>query len=100
MEDRHISHVDDVESGPQGDLRNRQDTDEYTALDRYISTLRDSRQLSISSQTNGDVPENERVPWWAPWRYFAKRLGKKDGDGDGDGIIPVPEAWLDTDWSQ
>lgn len=70
MAERRVSYASNIEDGPQQenvrDIGNEQDTDEYTALDRYISTARSSRQLSISSQGDGDSPVNKKIPWWAP----------------------------------
>lgn len=67
----HQFRTDDIErrvpqeNGP--DLNDRQDTDEYTTLDRYFSSLRNSRRLSIASQGNDDnTPKNKLIPWWAP----------------------------------
>lgn len=99
----HQSRTDDIESGLQQEngpgLNDRQDADEYTALDRYISSLRDSRRLSVASQANdGDILENKQIPWWAPWRRL--RILKHEDRGesnDGDETVQVPEAWLQTD---
>lgn len=102
MTERRVSYPDDIENGTQQDnarnLDNKQDTDEYTALDRYISTVRGSRQQSIASQSDGDSLDNKKVPWWAPWRHRSKKdKDREDSDGDADdGTFLVPGDWLKT----
>jgi H+-transporting ATPase len=96
MAERRISYAPDVENGDHP--RNAPDVndsttplDEYTALNRYISTARDRRRGSTSSA--GEVYDNGKVkgkPWWAFWRSA--------GDGmSGDGTFVAPDDWVDTD---
>lgn len=97
MTERRVSYSADIENGPQQDnareFDHKQDTDEYKALDRYISTVHGSRQQSIASQSDGDSPDKKKIPWWAPWQ----RRTKKDSDGSGDdGTFLVPGDWLKT----
>lgn len=101
--ENQMSHPDSAESGPcrqsTSKVDDRQGTDEYTALDRYISTLRDSRRLSSISQINGNLPREDRVPWWAPWRHVTRRLKGKEDDSDESGedmAFAVPDEWLNT----
>lgn len=102
MTERRVSYSADIENGPQQDnardLDHKQDTDEYIALDRYISTVRVSRRQSIASQSDGDSPDNKKIPWWAPWRRRTKKdKEKEDSGGSGDdGTFLVPGDWLKT----
>lgn len=77
----------------------RQEKDEYIALDRYVSTLRGSRRRSSVSQIDEDVTSHDRVPWWAPWRHVKSRMKRKEDDSDDSGKdqgFTVPDTWLNT----
>ena len=58
MTERRGPYSAGIENGPQqdnaGSLDHKQDIDEYTALDRYISTVPGWRRQSIDSQSDGD----------------------------------------------
>ena len=104
MAEQPSPSADNIESGgPQQNgpnLNDKSEIDEYIGLDRYISTLRDGRRFSITSEGGGEALEEKRIPWWAPWRRLRKLLKKKhDGDenGEGDGTFSTPDAWLNTD---
>ncbi|ODM18566.1 hypothetical protein SI65_06438 [Aspergillus cristatus] len=89
MAERRISYAPDVENGDHsrsaaGDEGN---LDEYSALNRYISTARDGRRGSTSSAGNRSQEEKKK-PWW-------KFGGKKD-DAGGEGFV-IPDEWHDTD---
>jgi H+-transporting ATPase len=94
MAERRISYALDVENGDHA--RNPPDVneatagvDEYTALNRYISTARDGRRGSASSA--GAASVEKKKPWWKFWK-------KADTDGE-EGFI-LPEEWLETDMSR
>lgn len=94
MAERRISYAPDVENGdrsrsnadPNDDYAN---LDEYTALNRYISTARDRRRGSTSSAGEA-LQSQKKKSSWAFW--------KKKDDGYGtDGTFVAPEEWLETD---
>lgn len=67
--------------------------DEYTALNRYISTYRDPRSLAVQNEDDDDdALGKKKVPWWAPWRRRSR-----GGKTHGDGTFVVPDDWLQTD---
>lgn len=96
MAERRISYAPDVENGDHP--RNAPDIndstaqlDEYTALNRYISTARERRRGSTSSAGEAyDNAKSKGKPWWAFWRSAG------DGFG-GEGQFVAPDEWLDTD---
>lgn len=44
-------------------LDDKSNIDEYVDLDRYISSLRDSRRLSIANRSDGEALQEKYVPW-------------------------------------
>ncbi|EYE96062.1 plasma-membrane proton-e [Aspergillus ruber CBS 135680] len=88
MAERRISYAPDVENGDHS--RSAPDDgnlDEYSALNRYISTARDGRRGSTSSAGNRSQDEKKK-PWW--------KFGGKKSDEGGEGFV-IPEEWHDTD---
>lgn len=89
---------EDAENGAVGAERQRSiafendgSLDEYTSLNRYISTYRDSRYASSSHDGACDVAHDEsskKRRWFTPWRR------KSDSGDDG---FKVPDEWLRTD---
>ncbi|KAJ9294922.1 hypothetical protein DTO271G3_6484 [Paecilomyces variotii] len=94
MAERRISYAPDVENGDNTrtapDLNDGANLDEYTALNRYISTARDKRRGSTSEAGGLEDTKEKKKPWYAFW--------KKDKDGT-EGFV-CPEEWLDTDIRQ
>ncbi|KAJ5153049.1 Plasma membrane ATPase [Penicillium canariense] len=90
MAERRISYAPDVENGDRhreaGDV-NDGNLDEYSALNRYISTARDGRRGSTSSAAALSAKEEKR-PWW---KFFGKK-----GDSVQEGW-QCPDEWLETD---
>ena len=92
MAERRISYAPDVENGDH--VRNTPDVndggnlDEYSALNRYISTARDGRRGSASSAGGGSVKGGKKKPFWAFWRK---------GEDDAEEGFVLPEEWLETD---
>ncbi|KAF2098158.1 plasma membrane ATPase 1 [Rhizodiscina lignyota] len=91
----------DVESGAS--TLNRQESDEYnnldeyTALQKYITTYRDPRRGSVvaGDDLQADADDARKAhPWWAFWR----RGNSKRATGFDTGV--VPEEWLDVDIHQ
>lgn len=99
MADRRISYAPDVENGDRhreaGDVHDGTVGDEYTALNRYISTARDGRRGSTSSA--GGQGEAEEGPKKKPWWKFGFGSTKTGGSEEG---WQAPEEWLDTDLRQ
>lgn len=88
MAERRISYAPDVENGDHS--RSAPDDgnlDEYSALNRYISTARDGRRGSTSSAGNRSQDEKKK-PWW--------KFGGKKSDEGGEGFV-IPDEWHDTD---
>lgn len=94
MAERRISYAPDVENGDRhreaGDAHDG-NLDEYSALNRYISTARDGRRGSTSSAGAQGEEETKKKPWW-------KFGGKQGGGADED--WQAPEEWLETDLRQ
>jgi H+-transporting ATPase len=67
------------------------DLSEYGALVKYISTYRDNRRKSVSSEASEEESAQRR--WYAPWRAGTPR-SKKDGQSDD---FEVPQYWLNTE---
>lgn len=67
------------------------DLSEYGALVKYISTYRDNRRKSVSSEASEEESAQRR--WYAPWRAGTPR-SKKDGQS---GDFEVPQYWLNTE---
>lgn len=91
--ERRISYAVDVENGERherGDANDGGNLDEYSALNRYISTARDGRRGSTSSAGALSAGDDEpKKPWWKFW-------GGKGGDATEDGW-QAPDEWLETD---
>lgn len=89
--ERRISYAVDVENGErherQTDINDGGNLDEYSALNRYISTARDGRRGSTSSAAAQSHKEGKR-PWY--------KFGGAKGDGVQEGW-QAPDEWLDTD---
>ncbi|KAI2786578.1 Plasma membrane ATPase [Penicillium oxalicum] len=90
MAERRISYAPDVENGDRhrdaGDV-NDGSLDEYSALNRYISTARDGRRGSTSSAAALSTKQKKK-PFWKFWA--------KEGDGVVEGW-QCPDEWLETD---
>lgn len=87
MAERRISYAPDVENGDHSrHAENEGNLDEYTALNRYISTARDGRRGSTSSAGARSLQEKKK-PWYAFWRKEA----------DTGGAFVCPDEWLETD---
>jgi H+-transporting ATPase len=101
MTERRISYAFDVENGDRNRNPNPHDVndsaaplEEYTALNRYISTARDRRRGSTS--TAGDVFDNgksKKKPWWAFWR----KSTLDDYDTEKEEQFVAPDDWVETD---
>lgn len=93
MAERRISYAPDVENGQNtrssGDINDGPALDEYSALNRYISTARERRRGSTSSA--GALEEGEKKK--KGWQFW-----KSAGSGaSSDEPFVAPEEWLDTD---
>lgn len=90
MAERRISYAPDVENGDRhrdNDAAEGGNLDEYSALNRYISTARDGRRGSTSS--GAALSEKAaKKPFWKFWG------GKADGVDEG---WQCPDDWLETD---
>ncbi|KAJ5111005.1 hypothetical protein N7532_001540 [Penicillium argentinense] len=92
--ERRISYAVDVENGERHTKETHETSggdggalDEYSALNRYISTARDGRRGSTSSA--GALSEKgTKKPWWKFWG--------KQGDSVEEGW-QCPDEWLETD---
>lgn len=94
MAERRISYAADVENG-QTNTRNSTDInndgatlDEYTALNRYISTARDRRRGSTSSAGGLNDTDKPKKSWW--------KFGSS-GEADSNEAFVAPDDWVDTD---
>ncbi|KAI6870830.1 plasma membrane H+-ATPase Pma1 [Hortaea werneckii] len=88
----------DMENGGEGDRSrkwsqapgNIEDLDEYTALQKYISTYKDPK---AAEQAEGGNDEGEGGSTKKSWQFW-----KKDTAGPKD--MTVPEEWLEADIKQ
>ncbi|KXG46187.1 ATPase, P-type, K/Mg/Cd/Cu/Zn/Na/Ca/Na/H-transporter [Penicillium griseofulvum] len=89
MAERRISYAVDVENGERHtrDAGDDGNLDEYSALNRYISTARDNRRGSTSSAGALSSGEEKKKPWW---KFGGKASGIEDG-------FITPDEWLQTD---
>jgi H+-transporting ATPase len=95
MAERRISYAADVENGQSApristDINNDNTTtlDEYTALNRYISTARDRRRGSASSAAGGEETQKAKKPWY--------KFGGSGGAAVDEQFV-APDDWVDTD---
>jgi H+-transporting ATPase len=92
--ERRISYAVDVENGERHTKEATEagdggaTLDEYSALNRYISTARDGRRGSTSSAGALSAAGEKKPPFWKFWA--------KQGDGVEEGW-QAPEEWLETD---
>lgn len=87
----------DLEHGLNGDRSSSDvdpyaDLDEYTALQKYISTYRDPRAAMFESEAarQNAADAGKGRPWWAFWRSGASSKAQTGDPGT------VPEEWLNT----
>ncbi|KAK0903364.1 hypothetical protein LTR02_007589, partial [Friedmanniomyces endolithicus] len=74
---------------------NIEDLDEYTALQKYISTYRDPRAADSAENQVKDTDDAEKSKaWWQFWRS-----GNSGQAADKDAGV-VPEEWLEADIKQ
>ncbi|KAK0866560.1 hypothetical protein LTS02_004700 [Friedmanniomyces endolithicus] len=74
---------------------NIEDLDEYTALQKYISTYRDPRAADGAENQVKDTDDAEKSKaWWQFWRS-----GNSGQAADKDAGV-VPEEWLEADIKQ
>lgn len=76
---------------------NIEDLDEYTALQKYISTYRDPKAAAIDDaegQNKDAADAGKGKAWWQFWRSGSSPNAK----GSDAGV--VPEEWLDADIKQ
>lgn len=72
---------------------NDDELDEYTRLQKYISTYRDPKAASEDPEDSAADARDagKGRPWWAFWRTG----GSKNAAGKDDGVVPT--EWLDAD---
>lgn len=73
---------------------NIEDLDEYTALQKYISTYRDPKAAAAEDGEKNAEDAGKGKAWWQFWR--AGTSSKASGSDDG----VVPEDWLEADIKQ
>jgi H+-transporting ATPase len=92
----------DLEKGDENEERSRSsssdydDFDEYTALQKYITTYRDlkaSRTDDEEAARNAEDAKKSK-PWWKFWRTGSSKHATEADPG------AVPDEWLSTDISQ
>lgn len=90
MAERRISYAVDVENGERHtrEAGEEGNLDEYSALNRYISTAQANRRASTSSAGALSTGSEKKKPWW--------KFGGSAAGGVQDGFI-TPDDWLETD---
>lgn len=73
---------------------NLEDLDEYTALQKYISTYRDPKAAAAEDNQADAEDAHKSKPFWQFWRR-----GSSENAQPGDPGV-VPEEWLETDIKQ
>lgn len=88
----------DVEISFSSTMNRSLDSDEFTALDSYVSSLNGTGDPSTRGKCDGELLQHNRIPWWSPRRHIKKLCKKRDESehSDGDKTFHVPEAWLKT----
>ncbi|GAB7366812.1 hypothetical protein MBLNU230_g0986t1 [Neophaeotheca triangularis] len=95
----------DLENGEGGAERSRsrkwsqapgniEDLDEYTALQKYISTYKDPKAAGEADAEIDAEDEGKGKSWWQFWR------SGNSGNATGADSGVVPEEWLETDIRQ
>jgi H+-transporting ATPase len=72
------------------------DLDEYTALQRYITSYRDPKAAVIDDE-DGKKGDEDAKKGKKSWQFW-KSGGSKDAKGSDAGV--VPDDWLNTDISK
>jgi len=90
--ERGISYAVDVENGKYHErtttkVNDGGNLDEYSALNRYISTARDGHRSSTSSA--GALSDKEKKKPF--WKFWAKASDEVEGGWQ------APDEWLETD---
>ena len=95
-------HDKDLENGdPNAEASNSSgteldDLDEYTALQKYITTYRDPKDAQAENAAKADASDVKKShPWWQFWR---RGSSSKAQPGKDPGA--VPDSWLDVDIKQ
>ncbi|CRL20740.1 ATPase, P-type, H+ transporting proton pump [Penicillium camemberti] len=90
MAERRISYAVDVENGERHtrEAGEESNLDEYSALNRYISTAQANRRGSTSSAGALSTGSEKKKPWW--------KFGGNAAGGVQDGFV-TPDEWLQTD---
>ena len=73
---------------------NLEDLDEYTALQKYISTYRDPKAAAEDDPEKNAADAGKGKAWWQFWRSGTS----KNAAAADDGV--VPEDWLEADIKQ
>ena len=73
---------------------NLEDLDEYTALQKYISTYRDPKAAAEEDPAKNAADAGKGKAWWQFWRSGTS----KNAAAQDDGV--VPEDWLEADIKQ
>ncbi|KAF1344264.1 hypothetical protein BDV97DRAFT_364206 [Delphinella strobiligena] len=73
---------------------NIEDLDEYTALQKYISTYRDPKAAAAEDGEKNAADAGKGKAWWQFWRAGTS----SNASGSDDGV--VPEDWLEADIKQ
>lgn len=66
--------------------------DEYTALQKYITTYRDPKAAEAEDAAHDDGADGKSRPWWAFWR--------SSGSSTAGAELVVPDEWLEADIHQ
>lgn len=95
MAERRISYAPDVENGDHThsapEVGGGSTLDEYSALNRYISTAQGKRRGSTSSA--GGLEGGKKKPWYKFWQRSPKEAAAEQG-------FVCPDEWLETDIRQ
>ena len=72
-----------------------EDLDEYTALQKYISTYRDPKAAAEEGEAGANAADAKKgKAWWQFWRSGSSSKATADDPG------VVPEEWLEADIKQ
>jgi len=73
---------------------NIEDLDEYTALQKYISTYKDPKDREAEDPHANAADAKKGKAWWQFWRSGSSKQAQAGDPGT------VPDDWLDTDIKQ
>lgn len=93
--DQSRSSGSDTHGGGSDQEKNPQSLPEYDALQRYISTYRETQE--VAEEEEDEKQSKKKQPRW--WQFWKPKTGVQGG-GPAKDKGHVPDEWLETDIHQ